>query len=214
MQLCARVVGFESRAGLGRRERWTWLGLVGGCVLQQGGRGTAGPGVRTIWGWVDVLLVRRSDVPAIRQLRLSVDAKPVSLGEPLLTAADAAALLSVRPSWIYEAVRDGAGSRACASAGMCASCARTLRTGFARSERPDDHDAHSLLVSRYSAPNAPHCDAADADVPLDHAGFACRSRRTCSPSKALGRSAHAHMSSGASTLTTRGGDDRIHTRER
>ena len=31
----------------------------------------------------------------------------LSLGEPLLTAADAAALLSVRPSWIYEAVRDG-----------------------------------------------------------------------------------------------------------
>ena len=46
-------------------------------------------------------------VPEVRQLRLSVDAKQVSLGEPLLTAADAAALLSVRPSWVYEAVRDG-----------------------------------------------------------------------------------------------------------
>ncbi len=43
----------------------------------------------------------------VRQLRLSIHAKPVSLGEPLLNAADAAALLSVRPSWIYEAVRDG-----------------------------------------------------------------------------------------------------------
>ena len=43
----------------------------------------------------------------VRQLRLPVDAKQVSLSEPLLTASDAAALLSVRPSWIYEAVRDG-----------------------------------------------------------------------------------------------------------
>ena len=43
----------------------------------------------------------------VRQLRLPVDAKQVSLAEPLLTASDAAALLSVRPSWIYEAVRDG-----------------------------------------------------------------------------------------------------------
>lgn len=60
-----------------------------------------------IGGWVEVLFARLSDVSAVRQLRLSVDAKPVSLGEPLLTAADAAALLSVRPSWIYEAVRDG-----------------------------------------------------------------------------------------------------------
>ena len=31
----------------------------------------------------------------------------LSLNEPLLTATDAAALLFVRPSWIYEAVRDG-----------------------------------------------------------------------------------------------------------
>lgn len=58
-------------------------------------------------GWVEVLFARLSDVSAVPQLRLSVDAKPVSLGEPLLTAGDAAALLSVRPSWIYEAVRDG-----------------------------------------------------------------------------------------------------------
>lgn len=58
-------------------------------------------------GWVEVLFARLSDVSAVPQLRLSVDAKPLSLCEPLLTAADAAALLSVRPSWIYEAVRDG-----------------------------------------------------------------------------------------------------------
>jgi excisionase family DNA binding protein len=32
---------------------------------------------------------------------------PVSLAHPLLTAAEAAELLSVRRSWIYEAVRTG-----------------------------------------------------------------------------------------------------------
>lgn len=32
---------------------------------------------------------------------------PSSLSEPLLDAQAAAALLSVRPSWIYEAVRTG-----------------------------------------------------------------------------------------------------------
>ena len=48
-------------------------------------------------GWVEVPFARLSDVSAVRQLRLSVDAKPVSLGEPLFTAVDAAALLSVRP---------------------------------------------------------------------------------------------------------------------
>lgn len=34
-------------------------------------------------------------------------AAPSPLSEPLLDVADAAALLSVRRSWIYEAVRDG-----------------------------------------------------------------------------------------------------------
>ena len=34
-------------------------------------------------------------------------AAPAPLSEPLLDVADAAALLSVRRSWIYEAVRDG-----------------------------------------------------------------------------------------------------------
>ena len=60
-----------------------------GCELQ-GGRHWR----RWIWaggelgGWVEVLFARLSDVSAIGQLRLSVDAKPVSLGEPLLTAAE------------------------------------------------------------------------------------------------------------------------------
>jgi len=31
----------------------------------------------------------------------------VSLAEPLLKAAEAAELLSVRPTWVYEAVRSG-----------------------------------------------------------------------------------------------------------
>ena len=31
----------------------------------------------------------------------------MTLGEPLLKADDAAALLSVKPTWIYEAVRAG-----------------------------------------------------------------------------------------------------------
>ncbi len=43
----------------------------------------------------------------VSQLRLAVDRPAVSLSEPLLTAADAAELLSVRTSWIYEAVRSG-----------------------------------------------------------------------------------------------------------
>lgn len=34
-------------------------------------------------------------------------AAPSPLSEPLLDVAEAAALLSVRRSWIYEAVRDG-----------------------------------------------------------------------------------------------------------
>jgi excisionase family DNA binding protein len=42
-----------------------------------------------------------------RQLHLAVDRDPASLAEPLLTADDAAGLLSVRRSWVYDAVRDG-----------------------------------------------------------------------------------------------------------
>jgi excisionase family DNA binding protein len=46
-------------------------------------------------------------VAETRQLRLAMDASRASLGEPLLRAGDAAELLSVRTSWVYEAVRDG-----------------------------------------------------------------------------------------------------------
>jgi excisionase family DNA binding protein len=42
-----------------------------------------------------------------RQLKLAVEAKGASLGEPLLRAREAAALPSVRTSWVYEAVREG-----------------------------------------------------------------------------------------------------------
>lgn len=41
------------------------------------------------------------------QLRLEVCRANVALDEPLLTAADAAAVLSVRTSWIYDAARSG-----------------------------------------------------------------------------------------------------------
>ena len=36
-----------------------------------------------------------------------MDVSGKSLGEPLLRPVDAAALLAVRPSWVYEAVRAG-----------------------------------------------------------------------------------------------------------
>ncbi len=42
-----------------------------------------------------------------RQLAFDGNRPSVSLSEPLLTAPKAAQLLSVRTSWIYEAVRDG-----------------------------------------------------------------------------------------------------------
>lgn len=42
-----------------------------------------------------------------QQLALDISRPSVSLHEPLLTAAMAAELLSVRTSWIYEAVRQG-----------------------------------------------------------------------------------------------------------
>jgi excisionase family DNA binding protein len=41
------------------------------------------------------------------QLELRVPSSVTSLSEPLLTPADAAALLSVRRSWIYDAARNG-----------------------------------------------------------------------------------------------------------
>lgn len=42
-----------------------------------------------------------------QQLSLDVSSRFARLAEPLLTSQDAAELLSVRASWIYEAVRDG-----------------------------------------------------------------------------------------------------------
>ena len=109
MQLCAGLWASNLEQARGGASDGHRVGLV-----ELVGVRAAGPAMAMVelshgrtGGWVEVLLARLSDVSAVRQLRLSVDAKPVSLGEPLLTAPDAAALLSVRPSWIYEAVRDG-----------------------------------------------------------------------------------------------------------
>lgn len=41
------------------------------------------------------------------QLRFQVDRAPVDLTHPLLSADQAAGILSVRPSWIYDAARRG-----------------------------------------------------------------------------------------------------------
>lgn len=41
------------------------------------------------------------------QLSLDVDRTNVALEEPLMTAAQAASMLSVRTSWIYDAARSG-----------------------------------------------------------------------------------------------------------
>jgi excisionase family DNA binding protein len=41
------------------------------------------------------------------QLRFDVDHPPVDLTQPLLSANQAAGVLSVRPSWIYDAARRG-----------------------------------------------------------------------------------------------------------
>jgi excisionase family DNA binding protein len=41
------------------------------------------------------------------QMRLGPDPTRANLSEPLLRPGDAAALLSVRTSWVYEAVRSG-----------------------------------------------------------------------------------------------------------
>jgi excisionase family DNA binding protein len=47
------------------------------------------------------------DQTVTAQLRLDVSHPSVSLAEPLLTAAVAAELLSVRTSWVYDAARSG-----------------------------------------------------------------------------------------------------------
>jgi excisionase family DNA binding protein len=39
--------------------------------------------------------------------QLSLDVHPIDLREPLLTAAEAATMLAVRPSWIGDAARNG-----------------------------------------------------------------------------------------------------------
>ena len=52
--------------------------------------------------------VERAPVSARRQPGTSQPAR-LSLAEPLLTPAEAAELLAVRTSWIYEAVRNGSG---------------------------------------------------------------------------------------------------------
>ena len=41
------------------------------------------------------------------QLALDVNRRPIDLQQPLLTAAEAAALLSVRVSWVHAATRRG-----------------------------------------------------------------------------------------------------------
>lgn len=47
----------------------------------------------------------RSEVPLPRQLELDPGPSRPTLSEPLLTPQEAAALLAVRVSWIYDAVR-------------------------------------------------------------------------------------------------------------
>ena len=47
------------------------------------------------------------DVPRDSQLHLVPEPPPASLSEPLLNAPEAARLLAVRTSWVYDAVRDG-----------------------------------------------------------------------------------------------------------
>jgi excisionase family DNA binding protein len=42
-----------------------------------------------------------------KQLELDVHRATVALHEPLMTAAQAAAVLSVRTSWVYDAARSG-----------------------------------------------------------------------------------------------------------
>lgn len=70
-------------------------GGVGGWEVNCGG-GCFG-------GWRD----GRLGMAEAAQLRLAGEERRASLGEPLLRADDAAQLLSVRTSWVYEAVRDG-----------------------------------------------------------------------------------------------------------
>ena len=49
----------------------------------------------------------QSDPTPRNQLRFEVERPPVDLTSPLLSAGQAAGMLSVRPSWIYDAARRG-----------------------------------------------------------------------------------------------------------
>jgi hypothetical protein len=66
--------------------------------------------------------------------REPVEPRALRLDNPLLKPEQAAELLAVRTSWIYEAVRPTA-CRACASAATSASRARCLRSGCASGPR-------------------------------------------------------------------------------
>jgi excisionase family DNA binding protein len=52
--------------------------------------------------------MKKSTEPELTMAKeLGLDVNPIDLREPLLTAAAAAARLSVRPSWIVDAARSG-----------------------------------------------------------------------------------------------------------
>ena len=70
----------------------------------------------------------RSELAVHRQLELDPGPPRPTLNEPLLTPHEAAALLAVRVSWIYDAVR-GDRLPASASAGTYGSCAPTSSAG-------------------------------------------------------------------------------------
>lgn len=80
---------------------WSWRSKVPEplSVDETIGRGVAG----TMRDIGEMATVKRLE-PRGEQLEL---APRVGLNEPLLRPAEAAALLSVRTSWIYEAVRSG-----------------------------------------------------------------------------------------------------------
>jgi excisionase family DNA binding protein len=52
--------------------------------------------------------VRQPQATVPNQMRFDFDRPAVDLSEPLLTASQAAAMLSVRTSWVYDASRSGA----------------------------------------------------------------------------------------------------------
>jgi excisionase family DNA binding protein len=82
------------------------------------------------------------------------------LDTPLLTPAEAAELLAVRPSWIYEAVR--AGTLPCLRRGATfASPGRSSRTGCAGGWRKKDgRESGGALSARIAPLRFAHCDSA------------------------------------------------------